>query len=56
MSMKDYSTDGDGLIYLCYQCQSEISVWEISLKALEHKDGETWKMQGRPRDTTRLGF
>ena len=56
MALKDYSTDGDGLIYVCLECQHEISMFEIMTAALEKADGETWVMQGKPRDTTRLGF
>jgi hypothetical protein len=56
MRLKDYSTDGDGLIYICEKCQHEISMNEIMRAAIERIDGETWKMQGRPRDYSRLGF
>ena len=56
MVLKDFSTDGDGLIYVCYKCQHEISLHEIMTAANKQADGETWYMIGLPRDTTRLGF
>jgi len=55
MSLRDYSTDGDGLIFICEECNHEIGLFEIMVEAIDRGDGETWKMLARPRDYTRLG-
>ena len=62
LRLKDFSTDGDGLVYQCFKCNREVFYTEIKRlvnggwKTAGMRIGQEKYYDASPIDATRLGF